>query len=275
MIEPGEHYINVDGIETFVRVAGQGPLVFIVHGGPGFSHDYLVEPLEFLQKTRKLVFYDQPGCGKTKSSDLPLTPNHIYSHFDAFVRLVVHSADVDILAHSWGSLVAMGALAQHSYAHSAHSPCLNFSNGLFVNPIPPTSTNFNLARANIASRMPATLLKEIEDAALSDDEGAQIMKLILPYYYTDPANQPDRPFELRKQTYLSLNHQLSEFDFSNQLNQIANVSILIGENDFTTLEHIDDLVSNGRKLYVIEDSTHFSFIEKPHEFRRVANEIFK
>lgn len=41
--------------------AGDTPLL-TVHGGPGLGHDYL-EPLTALARPRKVVFYDQYGCG--------------------------------------------------------------------------------------------------------------------------------------------------------------------------------------------------------------------
>ena len=50
---------------TFVKAVGTGPPILVVHGGPGFDHTYLVEPLAFLTDRRTLVFYDQPGCGQT------------------------------------------------------------------------------------------------------------------------------------------------------------------------------------------------------------------
>ncbi len=50
MISQGERYIDVCGIDTFVKVVGQGAPLLFVHGDPGFSHDYIVDPLNFLTK---------------------------------------------------------------------------------------------------------------------------------------------------------------------------------------------------------------------------------
>jgi proline iminopeptidase len=107
MIGEGEHYIDVDGIKTFVTIVGQGPPILIVHGGPGFSHEYLVDPLDFLTKDRTLIFYDQPGCGKTDLGDRTLSPLLTYQHLLSFTQLIVNDARIDLLAHSWGALVIL------------------------------------------------------------------------------------------------------------------------------------------------------------------------
>ena len=69
-----EGFVPFRGYRTWYRVVGdeqsEGKLpVVILHGGPGATHDYL-EPLEALAQIggRRVVFYDQLGCGK---SDLP------------------------------------------------------------------------------------------------------------------------------------------------------------------------------------------------------------
>ena len=38
--------------------------VLCLHGGPGMPHDYL-EPLADLASSRPVIFYDQPGCGRS------------------------------------------------------------------------------------------------------------------------------------------------------------------------------------------------------------------
>jgi proline iminopeptidase len=47
------------GLYEIVGVGDATPLITL-HGGPGFTHDYL-EPLGVLCKERPVVFYDQLG----------------------------------------------------------------------------------------------------------------------------------------------------------------------------------------------------------------------
>ncbi len=68
-----EGRIPFRGASTWYRIVGEAeapgrlPLVCL-HGGPGAAHDYL-EPLEGLAGTgRRVVFYDQLGCGRSSSA---------------------------------------------------------------------------------------------------------------------------------------------------------------------------------------------------------------
>jgi pimeloyl-ACP methyl ester carboxylesterase len=65
-----EGYIPFHGFRTWFRVVGDrdepGKLPLLtLHGGPGAAHDYL-ESLEAMAATgRRVIFYDQLGCGNS------------------------------------------------------------------------------------------------------------------------------------------------------------------------------------------------------------------
>ena len=69
-----EGYIEVPGGQVWYRAVGDEadavPLLCL-HGGPGFTHYYL-EALESLADRRRVIFYDQLGCGR---SDRPGDPS--------------------------------------------------------------------------------------------------------------------------------------------------------------------------------------------------------
>ncbi len=182
MISQGGHNIDVGGIETFVKVVGQGMPLLVVHGGPGFSHEYLVDPLSFLTENRILIFYDQPGCGKTVLGDRTSSPSLIYKHLLSFTRSIAGDSRIDLLAHSWGTLVVLGALAQTT---NIAQPTIEFGRTMFVNPVSVTNTNYKIANLNLIKRMPESILTQMEKATQSEDSGAKIMELILPYYYSN------------------------------------------------------------------------------------------
>src|SRR5581483_5376882 len=67
-----EGYLSVVGGEIWYGVVGAGggvPLLTL-HGGPGFPHDYL-QPLAALGDQRRVVFYDQLGCGRSEQPNDP------------------------------------------------------------------------------------------------------------------------------------------------------------------------------------------------------------
>jgi pimeloyl-ACP methyl ester carboxylesterase len=64
-----EGEVRVDGFATWYGVVGEAELpgrlpLLVLHGGPGLPHDYL-EPLAALAQGRRVIFYDQIGCGRS------------------------------------------------------------------------------------------------------------------------------------------------------------------------------------------------------------------
>ena len=116
-----EAYVPFRRWRTWTRVAGErddpgkSP-VLVLHGGPGVPHDYL-EPLEALARTgRRVVFYDQLGCGR---SDRPHDPSlwsvALFVEELAAVRGALGLDRVHLLGQSWGGMLAMeAALAGHA-----------------------------------------------------------------------------------------------------------------------------------------------------------------
>jgi proline-specific peptidase len=82
--------------------------VLVLHGGPGAAHDYL-EPLEELAETgRRVIFYDQLGCGRSdRPQDQSLWTVDLFLRELATVRRVLGLDQVHILGHSWGGMLAM------------------------------------------------------------------------------------------------------------------------------------------------------------------------
>jgi proline-specific peptidase len=109
-----EGYIPFRDWRTWYRVVGDreapGKLpLLLLHGGPGAAHDYL-EALEAMAATgRRVIFYDQLGCG---NSGLPEPAPDLWT-----VKLYVEEIDVvrrflgldrvHLLGHSWGGMLAM------------------------------------------------------------------------------------------------------------------------------------------------------------------------
>lgn len=93
-----------DGFEIWYRSVGEGsgvPLLTL-HGGPGAGHDYL-EAMEDLAVGRRVIFYDQLGCGRSDQPDDPgrWTFERFCNEID-IVRAALGLDRVAILGQSWG-----------------------------------------------------------------------------------------------------------------------------------------------------------------------------
>ncbi len=115
-LEARESFVEFEGFKTWVAVVGdeaterergQLPLL-LLHGGPGACHDYL-ESLAALSATgRRVIFYDQQGCGNSDQPDDPArwTVDFYVREVDA-IREALGLDRVHILGQSWGGMLLM------------------------------------------------------------------------------------------------------------------------------------------------------------------------
>jgi proline-specific peptidase len=104
-----EGYVEVTGGKVWYRItgAGDGVPLLLLHGGPGFTSEYL-EPLESLGEARPVVFYDQLGCGRSdRPSDPSLWSVERFVAEVGQVREALRLEKVHILGQSWGSMLAV------------------------------------------------------------------------------------------------------------------------------------------------------------------------
>jgi proline-specific peptidase len=110
---PAEGFLSFHGFRVWYRIVGErddpGKLpLLVLHGGPGAAHDYL-EPLEAMAATgRRVVFYDQLGCGR---SDKPRNPSmwtvKLFVEEVGVVRRTLGLERIHLLGQSWGGMLAM------------------------------------------------------------------------------------------------------------------------------------------------------------------------
>lgn len=98
----GRVYVRVNG-----DLAGPRPPLVAIHGGPGTTHNYLVELLA-LADERAIILYDQLDSGR---SDRPNDPrNWTVRRFADEVEAIRTALGVDrwhVCGHSWGGTVAL------------------------------------------------------------------------------------------------------------------------------------------------------------------------
>lgn len=127
-----EGYCKVEGGKIWYEVHSPQsdenvPIIFI-HGGPGYTHNSF-KTLVGLSEKRKVIFYDQLGCGK---SDRPSDYNlwTIERHVEELKALFLHLslAHVYLLGHSWGTIIALEFASKYpDYVNGIvfASPCIS------------------------------------------------------------------------------------------------------------------------------------------------------
>ena len=101
---------TLDGVRLFTRVVGSGAdTIIVLHGGPGFTLDYLAADLEPLAARHTVIFYDQRGTGRSTlvSDSASLSAERFVDDLEA-VRAHFRLSKPTLLGHSWG--VGLAAL---------------------------------------------------------------------------------------------------------------------------------------------------------------------
>lgn len=100
-------------MRLFTRRVGSGPLVVVLHGGPGAQHDYLLPQYDLLAQGRSLLYYDQRGGGQSPvSRDTPVGwREHVADLHE--LREEVGLKRLTLCGYSWGGLLAILYFLEH------------------------------------------------------------------------------------------------------------------------------------------------------------------
>jgi len=104
-----EGHINAEnGVKLYYRVLGSGsePVV-LIHGGPGFTSDYLADDLTPMARNHSLLVYDQRGIGRSTlvSDSTALAAQRYVEDLEA-IRKHLGLEQLTLLGHSWGAAPA-------------------------------------------------------------------------------------------------------------------------------------------------------------------------
>lgn len=100
-------------MQLFTRRVGSGPLVVVLHGGPGAHHDYLLPQYDLLANARSLLYYDQRGGGQSPvPRDTPAGwREHVADLYDLREQLGLER--LTLCGYSWGGLLAVLYFLEH------------------------------------------------------------------------------------------------------------------------------------------------------------------
>ncbi len=101
---PG-HWATVAGLKIHYKTAGQGPPLFMLHGGGNDWHEWVANVSFFAQHFCVYV-PDLPGYGLSESTDVPVTPQWLTQ----FVRELVDVLGINsahFMGHSLGGMIAL------------------------------------------------------------------------------------------------------------------------------------------------------------------------
>lgn len=266
--------------EVWTRRAGENPdiKVLLLHGGPGASHDYLLNFEDHLPPAGiEVYFYDQLGSRNSDQPDDPdlWTVDRFVDEVEQVrVGLGLEPDNFYLYGHSWGGLLAV----EYALAHPENLEGLVISNNMASYP----AYNDYATNVLMASMDPEVLaeLEALEAAEAYDNP--RYMELLSEHHYVDhllrrPLDQwPDyvnAAFEhlntdiyipLQGPSELGVRGLLEDWDRSADLGRITVPTLVIGATHDTMdpkhMEWMAGAVANGRFL-LCPDGSHFSHID--------------
>jgi len=283
-----EGHIAYAGGETWYRIVGDGeepgklPLLTL-HGGPGALHDYL-EPLGELAATgRRVIFYDQIGCGKSWTEEKPAD----FWTVELFVREVQAVRDalgldrVHLFGSSWGGMLAM------EYALTKPSGVAS----LVLSSSPASLPQWEAETGRLRRELPAdvqAVLDEHEAAGTLDSpeyEAASMEFYKRHVCRVDPlpdfvlrtfaglAEHPDVYMEMQGPNEFVITGTLKQWDITDRLGEIGLPTLITaGAYDEFTPPQAEALQAGiaGSELVTFENASHMQFVEEPERYRALV-----
>ena len=279
-----EGRIPFKGHSTWYTIVGEGeepgklPLL-LLHGGPGGAHDYMESMGELARGGRRVIMYDQLGCGR---SPVPSNPDmwtvELFVEEVDVVRQALGLERLHLLGQSWGGMLGMEyALTQPEGVESlviCDSPARM---DLWVE-------EANRLRAELPPDVQATLL-EHEQAGTTDDPAYEEACLV--FYNRHVCRVPwsesvARSFaQMPNEVYMTMNGPsefhcigtLRTWDVTPRLGEITIPTLVISGRYDEATPRISQEVSDGipgSEWVLFEESSHMPHEEEPERFRQVV-----
>ncbi len=281
-----ETFIAGPGGKIWTGVFGPkkpGKPLLVLHGGPGFLT--LTQGFSDLSRGRPVYFYDQLGCGRShRPADSASYTVENYVRELAAVRETLGLAEVHILGHSWGAMLAVEYLLREK---PRGVKSLVLAGPLLSSPRWEADQKKHLAR------MPAGVRRAVAEAEAAGNFGPEYQDAMMAYYRKhlcrlDP--WPDcllEAFGKMNQEIYAMMWGRSEFtvtgtlkkaDLTGRLPEIrVPVLLTCGEHDEAAVETVRDfrdLLPDGA-MAVIPRASHTHMLEEPEIFRIVVETFLK
>lgn len=261
------------GVRLYERQVGDGPLVVVLHGGPGAHHDYLLPGFDRLASGRTLVYYDQRGGGRSAvAREVPVGWREQVADLEA-LRRIWGTERLAIAGYSWGGLLALLYALEHPAAVShlalvSAAPCWRRGRADFETRFAARST----APAVLAMRAAAEAsgLRERDPVAWRQ----RMFELSVAGYFHDPTMVTAlTPFRITGRTQQEVWESLGEYDLRPRLHTLGIPAIVVhGDDDPIPLEAARVLAEGlGASMHVLRDCGHVPYVEAAEEFTRILD----
>lgn len=281
-----EGTIPFRGHHTWYRIVGDhdqpGKLPLLtLHGGPGAAHDYL-EPLEALaDRGRRVIFYDQLGCGRSSHPHDPsLWTVELFVEEIGAVRRALGLDRIHLLGQSWGGWLGL------EYVLTKPAGVESFTIASSAAGIPQWVAEANRLRAALPPEVQQTLL-EHEAAGTTGDPAYKAASMVFNRRHVcrlDPwpacMARSFAQMDADPEVYHTMNGpsefhvigRLKDWDVSSRLGEIRIPTLITsGRHDESTPALNEALHRGiaGSEWVLFEHSSHTAHIEETERYLQV------
>ena len=270
-----EGYVQTaPGVFIYYRRIGTGPLVVLLHGGPGGDHQQIVG-LDPLRDQFTLLYYDQRGGGRSTRGMGPeqITWQKHVEDLDA-VRIAFGEERLRILGYSWGGiLLQLFAVEQPDRLRRL----------VFVGTAPPMPENFQKINETTNSRLsPETKewMERVKELQLLDTDLDWVRAVFVRKLWVDAFVHPKHAgvFDIERMSVSALSSRYTSEslkqipdppEFWQRLEKVKAPALSVhGTYDPVPLEGAKELVRRlpDARLVTIEESGHMPWLESPDAF---------
>ena len=285
----GEGFIDAGGVRLFYRAVGNGrDTLVVLHGGPGFTMDYLADDLLPLAGRHTLIFYDQRGTGRSSlvRDSAALDAQRFAEDLEA-LRRHFRLERLALLGHSWGAGVA--ALYAGRYPERV-------GRIIIVGTIPLERSLLMAAWEKLAASRDSTTVRRMQEwreARLANPGDAAACRAYYALWFTpffvdtaaarrskgdfcagSPESLRNKMQSVDRFTMASL----GEWDWRPALRALeAPVLVIHGSRDVLPLDGARGWVAAvpDSRLLILEGAGHFPYLEVPERFFAAVHEFLE
>lgn len=280
-----EGFVDSGGVLIYFKAVGQGEPLFIVHGGPGASHDYLLPHILPLMRRNRLIFIDERGSGRSQKLEDPkgYTLDAMVQDVEA-VRQGLGIEKMALLGHSFGGVLAQAYALAHPDRLTHLVLCSTFHSTPKMNEV------FQRMKAAMAPDL-RKRIDALEKAGLygkgkpfeqnrytPEYMAAAWGDGYFPYLYQsrpdanyDPAANGAMAWDLYREMWGShgefvIDGNLKDVDFTDRLPSIKIPTLItVGDHDESAPSLAQEMhaLIPGSRLVVLPRSGHMTFVDQP------------
>jgi L-proline amide hydrolase len=276
-----EGRIPYRGYETWYRDVGPEDSIplLCLHGGPGSTHWYFTPLEQLAEEGRRLVVYDQLGCGNSDRPDDPsLWTVELFRSEVQAVRDALGLERIHLLGTSWGSMLAL------EYMLAKPSGVVS----LTLNSPPTASATWMEEAGRLKDELPEDDRRALDELPKTDPRYVAALDEFWRrhVFLLDP--MPDYIARGREgkneQVYETLwgdsewnaNGLLHDWDVRDRLGEIDVPTLVTsGRYDECTPKLATDAANGipGAEQVIFERSSHSAYAEEPEHFRAVLSDF--